>query len=501
MKRNWAYMFFILSLMVVASSAWSTPIPGTNQTTCYDDVGNVITCPSKGQSFYGQDANNIINPPSYAKLDSAGNTLPDAATSWSMVKDNITGLVWEVKTNKDGIQNYADPHDADNTYTWYDSNPATNGGNAGTPGDGANTEAFIKSLNDAKFGGFSDWRMPTDKELAYIIDYSIPYPGPAINTKYFPNTIAAPYWSSDTLVNYTDNAWLVHFDRSYVHAYYKSNGNYVRAVRGGPSSSGAASTGQLLTTAATVATSFTDNGDGTVTDGSTGLTWQQTAATNMTWDQALSYCAALNLAGHTDWRLPSVKELRSLADNSRSNPSLDTTYFPNAPASWFWSGTTGAYQTSNAWIVNFYFGDVDDYNKTNIYCVRAVRGGEKQIGVDAGFVQTSLPANQVVELMVNSSNKYGDTPVYEWLPFTEIASGGSMPIYLYSDIGIFELNQVMATLNNYTYSFNTSHLTSVAKASMSSLGLKAGDRFIYGYAYQKPSGVFILDNIVSITVE
>ncbi|MEI6261546.1 MAG: hypothetical protein WCR46_16785 [Deltaproteobacteria bacterium] len=112
-----------------------------------------ITCPSPGQAFYGQDANYTINPMSYTKLDASGKSLPYSATSWTMVKDNVTGLIWEMKTNKDGVINYNDPHDADNTYTWYDSNPATNGGNAGTPGNGTDTEDFIKALNDAHYGG------------------------------------------------------------------------------------------------------------------------------------------------------------------------------------------------------------------------------------------------------------------------------------------------------------------------------------------------------------
>ena len=65
-------------------------------------------------------------------------TLDVTAASWVMVRDNVTGLIWETKTSKNGGTNYSDPHDADNKYTWYDSNPATNGGNAGT-GSGANT--------------------------------------------------------------------------------------------------------------------------------------------------------------------------------------------------------------------------------------------------------------------------------------------------------------------------------------------------------------------------
>ena len=146
MNKTWVSAFGFIILMFTAV-AWAAPVPDTGQTKCYDVAGNVITCPSPGQALYGQDANYSINPMSYTKLDGSGNALPDSATSWSMVRDNVTGLIWEVKTNKDGVKNYNDPHDADNTYTWYDSNPATNGGNAGTPGNGTDTEDFIKALN------------------------------------------------------------------------------------------------------------------------------------------------------------------------------------------------------------------------------------------------------------------------------------------------------------------------------------------------------------------
>ena len=127
-----AFCFIILMFAVVALAA---PVPDTGESKCYNNTVE-IPCPSPGQPFYGQDANYTINPMSYTKLDGSGNVLSDSATSWVMVKDNVTGLVWEMKTSKDGVKNYNDPHDADNTYTWYDSNPATNGGYAGTPGTG-----------------------------------------------------------------------------------------------------------------------------------------------------------------------------------------------------------------------------------------------------------------------------------------------------------------------------------------------------------------------------
>jgi hypothetical protein len=74
----------------------SWPIPDTGQTKCYDNEKE-IPCPQPGEDFYGQDGNYIINPPSYTKLDENGNSLPDDAASWLMVKDNVTGLVWEKK--------------------------------------------------------------------------------------------------------------------------------------------------------------------------------------------------------------------------------------------------------------------------------------------------------------------------------------------------------------------------------------------------------------------
>jgi hypothetical protein len=222
---------FALFVAAFTGTAFAWPVPDTGQTTCYDVAGNVIPCPAPGQDLYGQDGNYNINTPSYTKLDGSGNVLPDSASSWSMVRDNVTGLIWEVKRNMDGVKNYDDPHDADNTYTWYDSDPATNGGYAGTAGDGTDTEDFIEELNDDRFGGYSDWRMPTIKELDSIVDLS--RYNPAINTGYFPNTMASFYWSSTTRASYTGYAWNMYFYYGLDNRSTKSSHYYVRAVRGG----------------------------------------------------------------------------------------------------------------------------------------------------------------------------------------------------------------------------------------------------------------------------
>ena len=75
---------------------------------------------------------------------------------------------------------------------------------------------------------------------------------------------------------------------------------------------------------------YTDNGDGTVTDNITGLMWQQDPGVKMTWPEAVDMLDGFELAGYTDWRLPTIKELYSLIDFSGQtdvNPYLDTDYF------------------------------------------------------------------------------------------------------------------------------------------------------------------------------
>jgi len=74
--------------------------------------------------------------------------------------------------------------------------------------------------------------------------------------------------------------------------------------------------------------SYTDNGDGTITDNATGLMWTQDLSSySMSWSDAVSYCESLTTGGYTDWRLPTVKELWSIRDFSQGWPWVDTDYF------------------------------------------------------------------------------------------------------------------------------------------------------------------------------
>lgn len=207
--------------------AFAGDVPDTGQTKCYDNTGR-IPCPLEGEAFYGQDGH-YARARSYTKLSSDGTALANSVETWAMVKDNVTGLIWEVKHPGDGTKDYTNPHDADNDYTWYDETFVEY---PGTEGDGTDTSDFINALNSASFGGYSDWRLPTVKELTTLVHRGRSV-DPWIDTVYFPNTINSWYWSSSSYAGNSYYAWYVTFNDGNMNWYPKSNSLYVRAVRSG----------------------------------------------------------------------------------------------------------------------------------------------------------------------------------------------------------------------------------------------------------------------------
>lgn len=310
--------------------------PDTGQTACYNVQGTVMACPAVGTALYGQDACYTINPPSYTKLDAAGNALPDEAAAWTMVRDNVTGLIWEAKTDDGGI------HDRDNRFAFFNV-----------------ADLFIDRLNDDGFGGYSDWRMPTTLELVCLLDYGT-Y-GPTIETAYFPQTMSSYYLSFLSPDYSMIGAGRVSFLTGQAIDLDNADTFYVRAVRG--QRSGA---------------SFVHNGDGTITDRTTGLTWSGLASlAPMTWQEALAWCEHLSLFGYTDWRLPDVKELASLLKDDAEDPAIDTAFFTDAELTYYWSSTTSSFYPDEAWTVSFSHGGIAHARKGDIYHVRPVRDWKK----------------------------------------------------------------------------------------------------------------------------
>ena len=302
-------------------------LPDTGQTTCYDGIGNIITCPAPGQAL-AQDGSYNMNPLSYT------DNLDGTTT------DNNTGLMWQKQ-------------DDGNTYNWYQA--------SGTYDAVYNASSFKNVCGELRTAGYADWRLPTKLELMGIVDYGRYYP--SLDTTYFPAPTNYQFWSSTSDVSNSNQAWAVEFSGGGLNpGCDKFNGytSYVRCVRGGNY----------------LAQSFNDNGDGTITDTATGLIWQQRENPAMNWESALAFCEGFSLGGYSDWRLPNIKELAFLTDDTKLNPSINTSFFPDTVSSVYWASTTlGTIDTGYKMYISFDRGynNIGGYFYSNNF--RCVRGG------------------------------------------------------------------------------------------------------------------------------
>jgi len=156
-------------------------------------------------------------------------TLGSGSNNWACTRDNVTGLIGEVKTTS-GL------HGQENSYTWYNPDDSKNGGKPGVQnggscqGSGCDSQAFVQEVNKEGFCGATDWRLPTRKELLSIVDNG--RFSPAIDRHYFPNALAEHYWSSSPYPEKEDFAWQVYFKYGESDTNQKNESNHVRLVRG-----------------------------------------------------------------------------------------------------------------------------------------------------------------------------------------------------------------------------------------------------------------------------
>ncbi len=147
--------------------------------------------------------------------------------------------------------------------------------------------------------------------------------------------------------------------------------------------------------ASTPTSRFRDHGNGAVTDTQTGLMWAKCAEgysgsacswdstrtdSKHKWKEALDLANSSTLAGYKDWRLPNIKELRSIVERQCSNPAINLLVFPNTSSSaskdpGFWSSSP-AHDSKYAWHVLFYYGNSYSNGRMNIRYVRLVRSGQ-----------------------------------------------------------------------------------------------------------------------------
>ena len=193
--------------------------PGNNG-TCTSNILSPQDCHHGRDATHNDDSDGHAGF-SFTKLDASGNSLSASATMWSCVKDNVTGLIWEVKTEDGGI------HDKNITYRW---GGITRQGNYGTQFYN-DWDRLVIGSNSNNFCGNNDWRMPTTQELMSIVNNS--RYNPALDVDYSPNSNSGTYWSASPYPSDTGIAFIVNFNNGNQNNSYRNFDKNVRLVRFG----------------------------------------------------------------------------------------------------------------------------------------------------------------------------------------------------------------------------------------------------------------------------
>ena len=224
-------LLIVLTSQGFAQGAPTRPLNDTGQTRCFDAAtGGLAPCTAantgddsshrRQDARFGRDAQAGAGQLTkigageagfdFTKIANNGSELPVSAelgsgpTDWACTRDNVTGLIWEVKT----------PNNANATFTF------------------ANASAVhAAAVNVAQLCGFNDWRVPSRRELLSIVHHGTSRP--SIDTRFFPNTQSGFYWSSDIYAPSPAAAWSVDFDDGSASAVLQFGDRRVRLVRSG----------------------------------------------------------------------------------------------------------------------------------------------------------------------------------------------------------------------------------------------------------------------------
>ncbi len=375
----------------LVAAGQSYPVVDTNQSNCFDDLGNQITCPAAGAAYYGQDAQHQGLMPQY--VDHGDGT----------VSDQVTGLMWQQ-----------------------------------TPVWSITYAAAVAGAASITTGGYDDWRLPTIKELYSLIDFdgvtgtsaagSTPYLDTAFFDFEYGDTSAGERFIDAQYATCTEYVWTtmggdetvfgVNFADGRIKGYgivAPGGGDKtfdVRYVRAGEGYG---------------VNDLQDNGDGTVSDNASGQMWTQAdSGFGMNWQEALAWVEERNAEsylGHDDWRLPEAKELQSLVDYTRSpdthssaaiDPVFVTTAITNEGGAIdypsFWTSTThldGPPDIRGSFAVYVAFGralgwmesppDSGNYQLLDVHGAGAQRGDPKS-GDPANWPNGNGPQGDVVRI-------------------------------------------------------------------------------------------------------
>lgn len=285
------------------------PVVSTMQDRCYDNTSS-ISCPEHGKAFFGQLSG---KSPAASYQDNGDGT----------VSDLVTGLMW-----------------------------------AKAPVQKISFDDAARLAAASRLGGYSDWRVPTIRELYSLIDFRGGFDGtparsrPYVNTRIFTfaygpgeglgdaargrRPIDVQEWSSTRYVGKTLDKFSTVFGVNFADGRIKGyplmdpanrmqtpNRLNLRLVRGPMYG----------------INDFAVQTD-TVIDHATGLIWQRSDdGSARKWEEALRYCSSLTLGGRSDWRLPDAKEMHTIVDYTRI-PAISSSFVISDPRAYFWTATT-----------------------------------------------------------------------------------------------------------------------------------------------------------------
>jgi hypothetical protein len=328
--------FAIKKQLAVAALVWAFSLPNFAQNV----PKTMLRLPDTGQtqSFTntpGEDSDFDQNPPLFV------------VNGDGTVTDMVTGLMWQ----------------------------QTDGGEMTIE----SAETYCQNL---ALGGYANWRLPTAQEAFSILNHG--KQNPPLDPSVFPNSGAEYWWTGERQIGNSDKIWVTN-----------AGGGIGNHPKGETVSAGGTKKFHVraVRDAAPLTMIFSQftNLDSIILDNLTALEWQRFAlADSMNWENALVFAENLTLQGKSDWRLPNIKELESLNDETQSQPSVNFNFFQGINSKKYWSSTSLPNQTTQAWFMDTRFGVVSHELKTarnQVLCVRGQSGETTQTSTisTAGF--------------------------------------------------------------------------------------------------------------------
>jgi hypothetical protein len=245
----------------------------------------------------------------------------------NVITDNITTLKWEDTEHSQSTKlNYED------------------------------ASAYCENLT---LNNITNWRVPTFKELWYLHDFDLE--NPALNS-IFNNFQNSWYWSSTPDVAEESKQWSISIDTGFSYTNYNSNLYNIRCVSG-------------VSYYENMNFSYTNSTQNMIMDPRHNLMWQNTQnVENYNFTIAEAYCENLSLEGFDDWRLPTVEELFTITDHTKSNPAVNNA-FTQIEDDTYWTSTDDASNISQKLTIVFNKGynySESDVNtkEHKVICVR-----------------------------------------------------------------------------------------------------------------------------------